>query len=330
MSQEAGTTESKPRKLGKGLSSLVGLNPAPVVVALPEPVAGVEASAPTKTLTEQSRAQASNRDQTLSDVYHLPLNIVDPSPFQPRKSLDEAAIAGLAASIKHSGLMQPVIVRCRGERYELVAGERRWRAAQVAGLETIPALVRELSDEQAAEWALVENIQREDLNPMDRAFALKAMSDRFSLTQDELARRVGLERPSVANLLRLTELEPAIADLIAKGTLSQGHGKALLAVQAGEKRERLAKLAAMMHWSVRRVEQEVSALAQKPAKSAAPDASPRAAVLRDLERQIGEHLGTKVSILTDRQGKRGRMMIDFYGLDHFEDLLTRLGVHTSK
>ena len=143
MSQEAGTTESKPRKLGKGLSSLVGLNPAPAVVSPPEPIAGVEASAPTKTLTEQSRAQASNRDQVLSDVYRLLLNFIDPSPFQPRKSLDEAAIAGLAASIKHSGLMQPVIVRRRGERYELVAGERRWRAAQVAGLETIPALVSE-------------------------------------------------------------------------------------------------------------------------------------------------------------------------------------------
>ncbi len=330
MSQEVGTAESKPRKLGKGLSSLVGLNPPPVVIAAPEPHNVAHLPAPAAATEASPPTQGSTKGVLLSDVIRLPLTLVDPSPFQPRKSLDEAAIAGLAASIKHSGLMQPVIVRRRGERYELVAGERRWRAAQLAGLETIPSLVRDLSDEQAAEWALVENIQREDLNPMDRAFALKAMSDRFSLTQDELARRVGLERPSVANLLRLTELEPAIADLIAKGTLSQGHGKALLAVPAGEKRERLAKLAAMMHWSVRRMEQEVSALAQKPAKSVAPDASPRAAVLRDLERQIGEHLGTKVSILTDRQGKRGRMMIDFYGLDHFEDLLTRLGVHTSK
>lgn len=329
MSQEVGTTDAKPRKLGKGLSSLVGLNPPPVVVAPPEPASVPTTSPAAATLVVQKPADASG-SLVLSDVIRLPLNLVEPSPFQPRKSLDEATIAGLAASIKHSGLMQPVIVRRRGDRYELVAGERRWRAAQVAGLETIPALVRDLSDEQAAEWALVENIQREDLNPMDRAFALKAMSDRFSLTQDELARRVGLERPSVANLLRLTELEPAIADLIAKGTLSQGHGKALLAVPAGEKRERLAKLAAMMHWSVRRMEQEVSAVAKKPAKAEVPDTSPRAAVLRDLERQIGEHLGTKVSILTDRQGKRGRMMIDFYGLDHFEDLLTRLGVHTSK
>jgi ParB family chromosome partitioning protein len=198
-----------------------------------------------------------------------------------------------------------------------------------AGLETIPALVRDLTDEQAAEWALVENIQREDLNPMDRAFALKAMSERFKLTQEELARRVGLERPSVANLLRLTELEPAIADLIAKGVLTQGHGKALLSVPAGEKRERLAKLAAMMHWSVRRMEQEAAVLAKKPGVPLPADASPRAAVLRDLERRIGEHLGTKVAIVTDRQGKRGRMMIEFYGLDHFEDLLTRLGVHSS-
>ena len=190
--------------------------------------------------------------------------------------------------------------------------------------------MRDLTDEQAAEWALVENIQREDLNAMDRAHALRALSERFGLTQEELARRVGLERSSVANLLRLTELEPAIGALIAAGKLSQGHGKALLSIPAGEKRERMAKLAAMMQWSVRRLEQEAAAAAaQKSGGGVAPDASPRAAVLRDLERQIGQHLGTKVAILADRQGKRGRMIIEFYGLDHFEDLLARLGVHAS-
>ncbi|MFO0830477.1 MAG: ParB/RepB/Spo0J family partition protein [Phycisphaerales bacterium] len=323
----AGVQDAKPRKLGKGLSSLVGLNPAPVMVAAPDAAPTPSAIAPQ---TTPASATDGVSERVLSDVVRILVGLIVPSPFQPRKQVDEAGVAGLAESIKHSGLMQPIIVRRRGSQFELVAGERRWRAASLAGLESIPALVRDLSDEQAAEWALVENIQREDLNPMDRAFALRAMSDRFTLTQDELSRRVGLERSSVANLLRLTELEPAIADLIAKGTLSQGHGKALLAVPAGEKRERLAKLAAMMHWSVRRMEQEASAAAKKPGKAVGEDTSPRAAVLRDLERQIGEHLGTKVAIVTDRQGKRGRLMIDFYGLDHFEDLLTRLGVHTSQ
>ncbi len=320
------TQDNKPRKLGKGLSSLVGLAQVPVVVA-PAPTETLVAPRETKS-PENAKIEVS--DSLLSDLASISVSLIQPSPFQPRKHMDDAGVAGLAESIKHSGLMQPVIVRKSGSRFELVAGERRWRAAMLAGLEVIPALVRDLSDELAAEWALVENIQREDLNPMDRAFALKAMAERFSLTQDELARRVGLERPSVANLMRLTELEPAIAEMIARGTLTQGHGKALLAVQAGEKRERLAKLAAMMHWSVRRMEQETAALTKKVTKPGAEDASPRTAVLRDLERQIGEHLGTKVSIVTDRQGKRGRLMIEFYGLDHFEDLLTRLQVHTSQ
>ncbi len=309
------TDAGKPRRLGRGLSNLIGLQSAPVVIERSEAPNSTPATASTP--------------NTLSDVTNIPVDRVVPSRFQPRRVIDESGIAGLAESIKHSGMMQPVIVRAHGGEYELVAGERRWRAAKLAGLTTIPALVRELSDENAAEWALVENIQREDLNPMDRAFALRALCDRFSLTQEELARRVGLERPSVANLLRLTELEPAIADLIATGKLSQGHGKALLAIPAGEKRERMAKLAAMMQWSVRRLEQEAAQASQKPAKAAAPDASPRAAVLRDLERQIGQHLGTKVAILADKQGKRGRMIIEFYGLDHFEDLLGKLGVHAS-
>ena len=305
---------AKPRRLGRGLSSLIGLTHAPVVV---------ETAGATNNATRTETV-------VLSDVIDVPLILVSVSPFQPRKVVDDTGIAGLAESIKHSGLMQPVIVRKRGGGYELVAGERRWRAAGLAGLATIPALVRDLTDEQAAEWALVENIQREDLNAMDRAHALRALSERFGLTQEELARRVGLERSSVANLLRLTELEPAIGALIAAGKLSQGHGKALLSIPAGEKRERMAKLAAMMQWSVRRLEQEAAAAAaQKSGGGVAPDASPRAAVLRDLERQIGQHLGTKVAILADRQGKRGRMIIEFYGLDHFEDLLARLGVHAS-
>src|SRR5207248_2832206 len=169
----------------------------------------------------------------LSDFHLIAVTAIVPSRFQPRKVMDEGAIARLADSIKRSGLMQPVVVRPAGGGYELIAGERRWRAAKLAGLVQIPALVREVGDEQAAEWGLVENVQREDLNAMERAWALRDLSQKFGLQQSELADRVGLDRSTVANLIRLTELEPEIADLIAKGKLSAGHGKALLMVPAG-------------------------------------------------------------------------------------------------
>jgi len=274
----------------------------------------------------------------LSDFQSISVDCIVPSRFQPRKSIDDAALARLADSIKRSGLMQPVIVRLIESsggglrKYELVAGERRWRAAQAAGLTHVPALVRELPDEDAAEWALVENVQREDLNPMERAWALKALGERFKLQQGELAERIGLERSTVANLIRLTELEPEIAAMLARSELSAGHGKALLAAPPGEARIRLAGQAAAQGMTVRALEQAAAQLGGKPRKQGAVAAgggsAERLAALRDLERQIGQQLGTKVQISTDRRGTRGRLAIEFYGLDHFDGLLARLNVRT--
>lgn len=303
---------AKPRRLGRGLSSLIGLQ-AP---AHPVAVDSV----------------GSNQSSILSDVQSIPIDAIDPSPFQPRRVVDESSLVRLAESIGRTGMLQPIVVRPmrRGdgtERYELVAGERRWRAARLAAQTRIPAVIKPLSDEDAAACSLVENVQREDLNPMDRAFALRSLSERFGLSHEQLAERVGLERPTVANLIRLTELEPDIAKLISSGKLSAGHGKALLAIAAGDERVSVANMAAQMGWSVRRVEQ----LSQRRSPSVggvSGEVSPRWAVLRDLERQIGQHLGTKVLIATDRKGKRGRMSIEFYGLDHFDGLLARLGIPT--
>jgi ParB family chromosome partitioning protein len=230
--------------------------------------------------------------------------------------------------------MQPVVVRPRsggGGGYELIAGERRWRAAQRAGLVEIPALVREVADEQAAEWGLVENVQREDLNAMERAWALKGLGEKFGLSQTELAERVGLERSTVANLMRLTELEPEIAELIVKGRLSAGHGKALLSVPPGPRRVQLAREAAErsdltvreIEVKARAVAAEARALSRGPVDEAK---AARQAGLRDLERQISEHLGTKAYITTDRAGKKGRLTIEFYGIDHFQGVIARMGI----
>jgi ParB family chromosome partitioning protein len=313
-------TATKPKRLGRGLTSILGIDD----VSHLKPLSGSDVN------------EMSNR---LSDVQNIPVNQISPSPYQPRQAFDRVALEQLAESIKRSGLLQPVLVRrSSGEatRFELVAGERRWRAAQAAGLATIPAIVMTLTDEQAAEHALVENVQREDLNPMDRAWGLRRLVERFGMSQAQVAERVGLERPTVANLIRLTELEPEITALISSLRLSAGHGKALLAVPPGPSRITLAKRAAEYDMSVRALEKLIqtgdAAIAgagvfegKSPAK---PVDEARHAVLADLEKQIGIQLGTRVSITTDRRGKRGRISIEFYNLDHFDALMARLGVKT--
>lgn len=260
------------------------------------------------------------------------------SRFQPRTSFDEVALGRLADSIRRDGVMQPVLLRPGGGgevdregggMFELVAGERRWRAAEMVGLERLPAIVVELSDEQAAEWGLVENLQREDLNAMERAWALRQMVERFALSHGEVAERVGVERSTVANLVRLTELEEPIQEMLADGRLTIGHGKILLSAMDRSRRVDLARAAAESGWSVRRLTQTIRQEAEAvlrggPTPKARTDEG-RDAVLGDLERRLGEHLGTKVAIHTDNSGKRGRMVVRFYDLDHFDGLMSKMG-----
>jgi ParB family chromosome partitioning protein len=303
-----------PRKLGRGIGSLLS---APAAVAV----------------TMDAKATATVAPIGIEGSLLIAVGSVVVSPFQPRRTIDPAALQRLADSIKHSGVMQPIIVRPRVGGYELVAGERRWRAAQAAGLTSLPAIVRKLSDEEAAEWALVENVQREDLNPIERGLALKALIQKFGVTQAQLAERIGLERSTVTNLIRLTELEPEIAEMIARGDLTGGHGRALLGIPPGEARLSLAREAAVGGWNVRKVEMLAQAHAIEPEKigTKAPrqaEVEARQAVLRDLERQIGQKLATKVLITTDRGGAKGKLTIEFYSIDHFDGLLARLGIPT--
>jgi ParB family chromosome partitioning protein len=326
--------DAKPRRLGRGLSGLIGIE-VPVSVAAP-----VTDAAPANNIILHTEDNVTSMGVTvpgpiIATITMVSVDAIVPSPFQPRRVIDETALAQLADSIKHAGVMQPIIVRARPDGvYELVVGERRWRAARRAGLDEVPALVRALEDADAAEWALVENVQREDLNAMERAWALRSLAERFNLTHAELAERVALDRSSVANLIRLTDLEPEIAELIAQGSLNAGHGKALLSVPAGSLRVTLAQEAARSTWSVRRLEAESQAQARAakarvPGTIASDESVPRSAVLRDLERQIGQQLGTKVAILADRKGTKGRVQIEFYGLDHFEGLLARMNIKTT-
>lgn len=301
------TQDAGARKLGRGLAALLQ---APVAVQPPALVTPVSPPIANE-----------------SGIRHIDIDLFIPSPFQARRAFDENQLRGLADSIRVAGIMQPVVARPAGEKFELVAGERRWRAARLADLKTIPTVVRILSDEEAAEFGLIENVQREDLNAMDRAHALKMMCDRFGLTQGQAAEKVGLERATVANLIRLTELEPEIAELIGSNGLTSAHGKMLLAMVGGPARVELAREAARDQWSVRRLESAVKRFGSP--RSAAKEAlvpPARQAVIVDLERRLSQHLGTKAFIATDASGSKGKITIEFYGIDHFDGLLGKMGL----
>ena len=217
-----------------------------------------------------------------------------------------------------------------GVRYELVAGERRWRAAQRAGLTSIPALLRDLDEQQSAEWALIENLQREDLNPIERAEAFQRLGENHGLSHDAIADRVGLDRSTVTNLLRLLNLAPGVRDLVRRNLLSMGHSRALAGLQDHERQVKLAEQALREGWSVRQIEAEVRSAGQNASGSARskPAAKEKAAYLIDLEKQIGEQLSTKVQIKAARKKGQGTLSIDFYSIDQFDELLAKLGVET--
>lgn len=315
------TPFKKPQRLGRGLSSLVGAVPPVQVAAAP-----VSQQSPNDAPADGSR------------LVSIPVGLIDPNPNQPRRVFDQAALGALAESIRRDGVMQPVVVRAVGGRYELVAGERRLRASRLAGLEAIPAIVREVDDRTSAELALVENLQRADLNPVERATAFRALADRFGLTHAEIAERVGLDRASVSNHLRLLDLDEPTLAMVADGRLGFGHARALLGVADPERRRALAALAAEESWSVRAIERACAEPApgdghksvegSAPVDTKAPNAQPTTrarAVLDDMERRLAEHLGTRVTIRTDRSGRKGTLTLEFFGLDQFDGLLERLG-----
>jgi ParB family chromosome partitioning protein len=256
----------------------------------------------------------------------LPVDALAPGRYQPRRGMDADKLAELAESIKAQGVIQPIVVRELGDRtYEIIAGERRWRASKQAGLSEIPAVVREVDDRTVVAMALIENIQREDLNPLEEAQALQRLIDEFDLTHAQAAEAVGRSRAAVSNLLRLLELPPAIRALLEAGRLEMGHARALLTLSP-ELASKLAADAAEHGWSVREVEHraqqfaagKVPAAARKAAAKARPQAD-----IASLETELSETLGTQVSIAHGRGGK-GRLVIHYSDLDSLDGVLERL------
>jgi ParB family transcriptional regulator, chromosome partitioning protein len=238
------------------------------------------------------------------ELRELPVSLIKPNPSQPRTNFDEEALKALAASIEASGVVQPLLVRPLPDgSYELVAGERRWRAAQQAGLDKIPAVVRDQAEAERLQAALIENMVREDLNPVEEAKACAALVEELGLTKEELARRVGRSRPAVSNLIRLLELPDEALELLESGDLSEGHGKALLGAPGNDVRRRLARDAARGGWSVRETEERVRLAGQPKARPRRAAVDPDAlAALREVADALEEALGHEVSAHAKGEG----------------------------
>jgi ParB family transcriptional regulator, chromosome partitioning protein len=248
----------------------------------------------------------------------LPVAAVRPNPFQPRSRIDEGALAELTASIEASGLLQPVVVRPRGGGYELIAGERRWRAVQRLGWSTIPGVVKEADDQTLLTLALVENLQRNDLSPIDEAHGYRRLMEDFSLPQAEVARLVGRHRATVANLLRLLKLPGEVQTLVHEGKLSEGHARALLALEHPDAVLRLARRAVADGWSVREVESRVRVDGRPGSRRR--EARPLTPEGRRVEEALRRRLGTDVRIHPGRRG-RGVLAINYYSNDDLARLL---------
>ncbi|MCX7872696.1 MAG: ParB/RepB/Spo0J family partition protein [Verrucomicrobiae bacterium] len=318
--------------LGKGLGALLGGTqqkqvPVPITPTQSQHESGSPFSAPSETVV--SKAPQATVASVKEDIIFIPIGKIKTSSVQPRKDFTQESINELAESIKQKGVLQPLIVRRRGEEYELISGERRWRASQIAGLETVPAIVRDVDDRTALEIALIENLQRENLNPIEEAEGYARLIESFNLTQEEAAVKVGKNRATVANALRLLKLPSDIQALLRKGNISAGHAKAILSLENSQLQKIAAEKVIKESLSVRQTEDLVNYLLKatesesktgKKKKNESSDAH-----IVDLERQLMQKFGTKVS-LRYREGK-GALEIKFFSNEDLERILNIIGVN---
>lgn len=261
-------------------------------------------------------------DDSSQTIQSLSIADIDPNESQPRQSFEKEALEQLADSIKQVGILQPILVVPVGRRYRIVAGERRYRAARIAGLTTIPAIVKDLGQLEQMEAALIENLQREDLNPVEEAQALKALMERYDYTQEKLAKRLGKSRPAIANLLRILNLPPAVLSLVQKGDLSAGHARVLAGLQSEKKQKELATLTVLKGLSVRQLE-KLAANENKPAPLKKEGLLP--VELSQMQEQMQETLGLRTSFTGNL--KKGKIVLQYYSqqeLEHLYQLLEKL------
>ena len=289
--------------LGRGLGALIREPEAQPAAVTPSPSA-----APTMSSGGASAAAAAPALSPAGPL-QLDIDLIEPSPYQPRTRFREEALDELARSIQASGIIQPIVVRPVGKRFQLIAGERRWRAAQRAGLKKVSAIVKEVPDELALEMTLVENIQREDLNAMEAARAFDRLMHEFELTQEQVAERTGKDRATVANAIRLLKLEEIIQDWIEEGKLTAGHGRALLGVAEPNLRMRYAKRAARGGLTVRQIERLGSRRARSARAAAEAPMDPN---IREALEELQRHLGTKIHLREKTNLRPGQLVLEFY------------------
>ncbi|MFT5085258.1 MAG: ParB family chromosome partitioning protein [Lentisphaeria bacterium] len=303
---------AKRKGLGRGLDSLIS------------GATGVTSVEAIKAATEAIKQDpVQEADGALKE---LPVEFLQRGKYQPRRDMHPEALEELAQSIKSQGVMQPIIVRPIGDnKYEIIAGERRWRATQQAGLHSIPALIRDVPDETAIAMALIENIQREDLNPMEEAVAFKRLQEEFELTQQEVAEVVGKSRTAVTNILRLLNLSEEVKTMLEHGDLEMGHARCLLTLNEQQQRE-VARIIVAKSLSVRQAE----ALAKKTQQESSNDKplAPISPDLKQLEEGLGEHVGVPVMIQHSTKGK-GKLVLKYNNLDELDGILSHLGYSSS-
>lgn len=299
--------KTKAKGLGKGLEALFG--DAEVAPAEKKPAAR----------KKQTTKVAEEAPSEEGGVLYVNIDDIRPNTAQPRKVFDEEKLEELAASIERHGVIQPLVLRRLGKGYEIVAGERRWRAARIAGLKDVPCIVKELSDEENMLLAIIENMQREDLNPIEEAEGLKKMIETYGLTQEQVSYSIGKSRPYITNSLRLLKLPGRVQELAAEGKISTGHARALASVKSQQKQIDLAVKAAREGLSVRQIEKLAREAKEPPAKA---KRTPKSADEKRVEEDLRKALGTKVSL--NRKGKKGKIEIEFYSSEELERLIELL------
>ena len=249
----------------------------------------------------------------VNEPKEIDIGLIDRNPEQPRKIFDDEALAELAESIKNYGVIQPIIVKQKGDRYEIIAGERRWRASRLAGLKTIPCIIKDYTEQEISEIAIIENLQREDLNPIESAKAIKSLINQYNLTQDEVADKIAKSRPAVANTLRLLSLPESIIALVESNKLTAGHARALLAIESPAKQKEVALQIIQNGLTVRDVENIIKHLNKPKIEIVKPEKSLE---LKDFEDKIKRVFSTKVQIKGN--DKKGKIVIDYYSKDDLE------------